>query len=127
MAQEPLEILHVPFRSWPQVERKTRNGGTAYAANTELDEEVGWHWRADYRRLQPGKLRQEYVRRSVTEYEAAAAAQYRRDPFLAEHLHALVQRAVLPHRLAAVLRTDEGPTGGSALTGWSRSRPGPNG
>ncbi len=54
---EPIDVLHVPLRSWPQFERKIANGGSSYAANTELATEIGWHWRADYERLLAGEAR----------------------------------------------------------------------
>ncbi|WP_298460421.1 glycosyltransferase family 2 protein [uncultured Cellulomonas sp.] len=63
---EPLDVLHVPLRSWPQFRTKIANGGSAYAANTELDPEVGWHWRADHARLAAGTLEDAYRARCLT-------------------------------------------------------------
>lgn len=63
---EPLEILHVPLRSWAQFRTKIANGGSAYAANAELPVDVGWHWRADHERLLAGTLEATYRSRCLT-------------------------------------------------------------
>lgn len=47
-----LDIFHYPVRSREQFERKVIQGGQAYAANTELPEMAGWHWRRWYRAYQ---------------------------------------------------------------------------
>lgn len=99
---QPLEILHVPLRSWDQFERRTRNGGSSYAANSELDPEVGWHWRADYRRLREGTLYDTYLERSVPAPSAADQDRYTESTWLAGHLRGLLDRAVLPAELAAI-------------------------
>lgn len=44
-------IYHFPVRSRTQFETKIRQGGAAYAANTELPTSMGWHWRRWYRML----------------------------------------------------------------------------
>jgi hypothetical protein len=101
---EPLEILHVPVRSWPHYRRKISNGGTAYQQNREVDPNVGWHWRSDYQRLLAGQLRQRYDDQGVTDDTALARPdQYRPGGFLREHLHALLDGAVMPGLLATVL------------------------
>lgn len=43
-------VHHFPYRSVEQMIRKTRNGGAAYAAARDLDENLGKHWR-DHNRL----------------------------------------------------------------------------
>lgn len=43
-----LEILHFPLRSAQPYIRKIRNGGSSYAANTELPESTGMTWRRQY-------------------------------------------------------------------------------
>lgn len=103
---EPWDLYHVPLRSWPQFERAIVNGGSAYAANTELGPEIGWHWRADYARHLEGTLRAAYEGRLPTWGDLARrvrAGEVRRDTFLRDHLTALRARAVLPDRLAAAL------------------------
>jgi hypothetical protein len=101
---EPLEILHVPVRSWPHYRRKISNGGTAYQQNREVDQNVGWHWRSDYQRLLAGGLRERYDAQSVTDEMALARPdQYRPGGFLRQHLLSLRDGAVLPARLGAVL------------------------
>ncbi len=57
-----IQILHFPVRSYEQFERKVLNGGASYARNTELAQNVGWHWRRWYRLWQQGKLREEFIR-----------------------------------------------------------------
>ncbi|MCL2594514.1 MAG: glycosyltransferase family 2 protein [Promicromonosporaceae bacterium] len=63
---EPILILHAQLRSWAQFSRKIAVGGAALAANTELDAAVGWHWRADYERLQDGTLERTYRDRCLS-------------------------------------------------------------
>ena len=46
-----LEILHFPIRSASQYLRKIKNGGNAYANNTELDENIGTTWRKQWAEL----------------------------------------------------------------------------
>lgn len=58
---EGLEILHVPIRSYPQLERKIRQGAEALERNRRVDAEVGNTWRRLYReQLQTGQLLQYY-------------------------------------------------------------------
>ena len=42
-------IYHFPIRSVGQFKKKIIQGSKAYAANTDLPERVGWHWRRWYR------------------------------------------------------------------------------
>lgn len=51
-----ISIYHFPVRSSMQFERKVRQGGEAYAANTELGPMAGWHWRRWYRMLNENGL-----------------------------------------------------------------------
>lgn len=44
-----VDIFHFPIRSRSQFERKIIQGGQAYAANPNFDENVGWHWRRWHR------------------------------------------------------------------------------
>jgi hypothetical protein len=50
-------IYHFPVRSRTQFESKVRQGGDAYARNSELHPKAGWHWRRWRRMLDaPGGL-----------------------------------------------------------------------
>lgn len=49
-------IHHFPVRTPEQFERKIRQGGQAYAANRDLPERMGWHWRRWYRMYQRNGL-----------------------------------------------------------------------
>lgn len=98
-----LEVLHVPVRSAQQFERKIVNGGSAYAANTDLPAEVGWHWRADHARHLAGTLGAEVGRRMAA---AAAGEGVTPDTWLRDSLRARVATAVRPDRLRDVLRRD---------------------
>ena len=54
---DAIEILHVPIRSYAQLERKIRQGAEALARNTRIDPGVGDTWRRLYRdHLQTGTL-----------------------------------------------------------------------
>ncbi|MFD1151475.1 hypothetical protein, partial [Saccharothrix hoggarensis] len=102
----PLEILHVPDRGYRHYARKIANGGSAYAANTRLGADIGWHWREDYQRLLDGELEAVYAARERD--HAAVADGLRegvllRDTRLADRLGALVPTAVRPAELKAVL------------------------
>ena len=66
-----LEVLHVPWRSWSQFERKVRNAGTAFAANPELKPSPNHHGLRDYRRLLDGTLESTYVIRHPNAHEIA--------------------------------------------------------
>ena len=85
----PLEILHVPDRGYEQYQRKIANGGSAYAANTRLGSEVGWHWREDHERLLSGELARVYASRqrdAARIAEGLAAGTLRRDYRLRDRL-----------------------------------------
>jgi hypothetical protein len=56
-----LTILHFPYRSYAQYERKIANGGAAYARNVTLPRTVGSVWREMYDRLRAGALHAWYV------------------------------------------------------------------
>lgn len=102
----PLRMLHVPDRGAEQYRRKIRNGGAAYAANTVVSAEVGWHWREDYDRLHDGTFDETYAsrQRSTSDIERqVAGGELVPDTRLRDRLHALVPHAVLPEQLAKVL------------------------
>ncbi|NQX12003.1 glycosyltransferase family 2 protein [Microbacteriaceae bacterium VKM Ac-2855] len=103
---DPLAILHLPLRGWPEFERKIVNGGRAYEANTRLAADVGWHWRDDYRAQQEGRLRELYENRRLSGRERRRlerTGRLWRDPWLRESLIARTGSAVRPELLAAVL------------------------
>jgi hypothetical protein len=107
-----LEVLHVPWRSWAQHERRVLNTGRAYDANPDLNPSPNHHMMNDYRRYQAGRLWYLYLLRLPLEAELIAGeadGTFVRDPWLSEHLHGLVEHAQRPDLLAACLdpATDE--------------------
>jgi hypothetical protein len=56
-----MTILHFPYRSYAQYERKIANGGAAYGRNVTLPRTVGSVWREMYDRLRAGALHAWYV------------------------------------------------------------------
>ncbi|MEO6629988.1 MAG: glycosyltransferase family 2 protein [Aquihabitans sp.] len=96
-----LECLHLPWRSWEQFEQKVRHAGLGYEANPDLRPSPNHHGMMDYRRWQAGRLRHSFVTRMPLEKDLESdPTTYERDPWLADHLHGLVDRAVFPHLLA---------------------------
>jgi glycosyl transferase family 2 len=108
-----IEVLHVPWRSWAQHERRVLNTGRAYDANPDLNPSPNHHMMNDYRRYQAGRLWYLYLLRLPTQADLVAGeadGRFLRDPWLAEHLHALVERARRPDLLAACIDgSDDGP------------------
>lgn len=102
---ELIEILHVPMRSLSQFESKIRNGGSSYASNTVLAEDLGWHWRVDYARLLDGSLPATYAARLPTAQQLEGSARYAPELGLRERLHGLVPHAVVPEALRQALRS----------------------
>jgi hypothetical protein len=49
LANDCIEILHFPVRSYAQIENKIAKGGRAYTITTGLPEDAGRTWRALYR------------------------------------------------------------------------------
>ncbi len=95
-----LEILHFPMRSFDQYERKIANGGSSLDRNPDLPKEVGWHWRADFQRLQDGTLRLAYESRLPTaEAIADSSDRFIRDESFCQHLERLTERAIEPSLL----------------------------
>ena len=60
-----IEVLHVPWRSWEQFERKTINAGRGYEANPRLRPSPNHHGMRDWRRWQAGRLLPFYLARMV--------------------------------------------------------------
>jgi hypothetical protein len=105
-AGRALEILHVPDRGYHQFSRKIANGGSAYAANTRLPDQVGWHWREDYARLLAGELPSVHAARQRTPdaiRAGLAAGTLVRDARLRDRLTTLLPNAIVPDALRAVL------------------------
>jgi hypothetical protein len=105
----PITVLHVPDRSYSQFENKIRLGGGSVVGNPDLDPEFGWHWRADYERLQAGTLEQEWISRQLTADQVELGVAEGRlvpDDRLARRLTDLLPNAVRPDLLRAVLTGD---------------------
>ncbi|MCH1882344.1 glycosyltransferase family 2 protein [Agrococcus sp. ARC_14] len=92
-----LEVLHVPWRSWEQFERKTISMGRGYEASPSLDPSPNHHGMRDWRRWKAGILLPFYLARTPVD-EADFGEGFVRDDRLATRLAAL--EAVLPARLA---------------------------
>jgi hypothetical protein len=101
-----LEVLHLPWRSWEQTERKVVNAGRAYAENPDLKPSRNHHGMNDYRRYLGQRLRYHYLLRLPTKDEldrGAETGSFVHETWLRDHLHGLVDTAVLPDQLAASL------------------------
>ena len=94
-----LEVLHLPWRSWLQFEQKVVNTGRSYEANPTLRPSKNHHGMADYRRHLAGRLTYAFLVRQPSQKDLASGEQdgaFVYDPWLRDHLHALVHRALLP-------------------------------
>jgi hypothetical protein len=93
-----LEVLHLPWRSWLQYERRVINSGRAYESNPDLRPSKNHHGMADYRRHLAGRLMYAFLVRLPLEKDLVgdASGAFLYDPWLRDHLHALVDRALLP-------------------------------
>lgn len=101
-----LEVLHLPWRSWLQYERRVVNTGRSYEANPELRPSKNHHGMADYRRHLAGRLKYAFLLRLPLEKDLLAddaGGAFVHDPWLRDQLHALVDRARLPELLAGCL------------------------
>lgn len=104
-AGRAIEVYHLPWRSWAQLERKVCNAGRGYEASPDLRPSPNHHGMADYRRYQQGRLRYAYLLRTPTveELGAGTGGSFVEDTWLDEHLRALTSRAVDPEALRACL------------------------
>ncbi len=100
-----LEVLHVPWRSWLQLEQKVINAGRSYEANPNLRPSKNHHGMADYRRFLAGRLRYAFMVRQplASDLDGRPGGSFVYDPWLREHLHALVDDALCPDLMAACL------------------------
>lgn len=123
----PITVLHAPDRSYRQYANKIQVGGSSLAANPDLDPEFGWHWRAEYRRLQDGTLEQTWHDRQLSGAEVRHQLGEGRlvtDRRLSRRLRHLLRRAVRPDLLRAVL-TDDAPVSSRLLLQATASVPPP--
>ncbi|MCC4267059.1 MAG: glycosyltransferase family 2 protein [Microbacterium sp.] len=96
-----IEVLHLPWRSWAQYERKVRNTGESYRANPDLEPSPRHHGMQDFRRLEQGRLEETYVAKHPLPDEIAELAyvgelvEDRRLAHLAEQTPELVVRDLL--------------------------------
>lgn len=95
-----LEVLHLPWRSFAQLSRKTENMGRGYDASPELRPSPNHHGMRDWRRLQAGVLDAFLALRTPMEDERFGAG-FSPETRLRDSLEALVESAVLPDRLRA--------------------------
>lgn len=104
-----MEVLHLPWRSWTQFERKVVNAGRGYEASPDLKPSPNHHGMADYRRWKDGTLEESYLLRSPQPDElelGEAEGCFRHDPWLRDHLRGLVRTALHPRLLEDVLDSD---------------------
>jgi hypothetical protein len=67
-----IEVLHFPWRSWAQFEKKVGQAGRAYRENESLKPSPNHHGMRDFERLEYGALLPQYIARHPTEEELAA-------------------------------------------------------
>lgn len=94
-----LEVLHLPWRSWLQFEQKVVNTGQSYEANPNLRPSKNHHGMADYRRHLAGRLTYAFAARQPSEKDLVGGERdgsFVYDTGLRDHLHELVDRALLP-------------------------------
>ncbi|QCX29122.1 glycosyltransferase family 2 protein [Nocardioides jishulii] len=101
-----LEVLHLPWRSWEQFERKVVNAGRGYEASPHLRPSPKHHGMRDYRLWKEGRLHATYDARcpSPAEFDDWAARGWvEHDTRLLDRLTDLRSRALRPDLLEASL------------------------
>jgi hypothetical protein len=101
-----IEVLHLPWRSWSQLEQKVVHAGRAYEANPDLRPSKNHHGLADYQRYLGGRLRYAWALRQPLEdelIEGEKDGRYIHDTWLRDYLHGLIGNAICPDLLAPVL------------------------
>ncbi|HUR73692.1 MAG TPA: glycosyltransferase family 2 protein [Sporichthya sp.] len=101
-----LQTLHLPWRSFAQLEAKVTAAGRAYAANPHLRPSKNHHGMSDFRRYEGGRLRQIWALRQPLERDLIAGEEsgwFLRDRYLRPHLEELLATALCPDLLAACL------------------------
>lgn len=101
-----LEVLHLPWRSWSQFERKVVNAGRGYEASPDLRPSPRHHGMRDYRLWKEGRLRATYDARCPTPQELeewSALGWVQHDTRLVDSLTDLCDRALRPELLKAAL------------------------
>ena len=101
-----LEVLHLPWRSWLQYERRVLNTGRSYEANPDLRPSKNHHVMADYRRHLAGRLQYAFLLRLPLEKDLVggdADDGFVYDAWLRDHLHALAGQALIPDLVARCL------------------------
>ena len=105
-AADALEVLHLPWRSWTQLEQKVVHAGRAYEANPDLKPSKNHHGMADYRRHLAGRLLYAFLLRQPLERDLIAGearGEFVHDPWLRDYLHSLADRARIAKLLAPCL------------------------
>lgn len=101
-----LEVLHLPWRSWSQFERKVVNAGRGYEASPHLRPSPKHHGMRDYRLWKEGRLHATYDSRCPSPAELdewATRGWVVHDTRLLDRLTDLRSRALRPDLLDAAL------------------------
>ncbi|TFC76669.1 glycosyltransferase family 2 protein [Cryobacterium cheniae] len=89
-----IEVLHFPWRSWDQFERKVRSAGLGYESNPDLNPSPNHHGMQEYRRYKLGSLQSFYILRHPTAEEFAVGLGD--GTFVAEETVARTQESPVP-------------------------------